>query len=216
MNCCPRCELERELTRLRRSVLLRAGGYGICRGLIDPDWIEAMRQEALRGVQRHDQLESGNDPEAVRGGTPARSLISVEGGPVQDALIAHPALMAYVSDLVGLPVRPCGQRASYTIYAGPQAHLDIHRDIVGCDLALITCLQDDRPDAAGGALDVWLDDLATPLPQLRAAPEHGRQRLALAPGETLLLHGGLVPHRVPPAGQDRLRVVSLACLEVLA
>lgn len=213
MNCCARCELRGELSRLRQSALLSAGGYGVYRSLIEPMRIADMLAEAMAGEQRADQVATGDDAEEVRGGQPARQVICVEGGVVQDELFGSVALQTFVADQVGLPVRPCGARASYSIYAGPQAYLDIHRDVPGCDLALVTCLYDSDPLAGDGAVDLWLDDLTTPLGEIRARPERRRSRLALMPGDSLLIHGGLVPHRIPRPGTDRLRVVSLMCFE---
>lgn len=216
MSCCPACKLRTELSRLRRSALLHAGGYGVYRGLIDPRWIKSMLAEAMAGGQRIDQVASGSDSEDVRGGEPARHIVCVEGGPVQDQLFASAALQGFVANEVQLPIRPCGTRASYSIYAGPQAHLDIHRDVPGCDLALITCLHDSDPFAGEGAIDLWLDGLTTPLREIREDVEQQRSRLALPPGDSLLIHGGLIPHRIPPPGTDRLRVVSLMCFEIVA
>ena len=89
---------------------------------------------------------------------------------------------AVVANEVRLPVRPCSMRGSYSIYTGPQAHLDIHRDVRGCDLALVTCLYDSDPFAGEGAVDLWLDDLTTPLGEIRAHLERRRNRFASASG----------------------------------
>lgn len=216
MSCCAACDLRAELSRLRHSRLLHAGGYGIYRGLIPPTRIEGMLAEATDGGQRIDQVASGNDTEDIRGGQPARQIVCVEGGPRQDELFGSIELQRFVANEVNLPIRCCGQRASYSIYAGPQAHLDIHRDVPGCDLALITCLYDSDPLAGEGAIDLWLDDLTTPLRNIRAHVERRRSRLALLPGDSLLIHGGMIPHRIPPPGTDRLRIVSLMCFEIVA
>ena len=216
MRCCAACELRAELYRLRHSTLLHAGGYGIYRGLIEPKWIEGMLAEAMAGGQRIDQVASGNDTEDIRGGQPARQIVCVEGGPKQNELFGSVALQSFVANEVKLPIRSCGMRASYSIYAGPQAHLDIHRDVPGCDLALITCLYDSDPLVGEGAVDLWLDDLTTPLRAIRAHVERRRSCVALLPGDSLLIHGGMIPHRIPPPGAHRLRVVSLMCFEIVA
>lgn len=215
MSCCPSCDLRRELARMRGSALLQAGGYGIYRGLVDSGWLAAMLGEATSGNQRADQVADAADVEQVRGGAPAREVICVEGGPVQDELFAAAALQRFVADQVRLPLRPCGARASYSIYAGPQSHLDIHRDVPGCDIALVTCLHDSHPFAGDGAVDLWLDDLTTPLGEIRSHSERRRSRLALEPGDSMLIHGGLIPHRIPKPGIDRTRVVSLMCFEIV-
>ncbi len=173
MSCCATCDLRAELFRLRHSALLRAGGYGIYRGLIEPARVAGMLAEAMAGEQRQDQVATGNDTEDVRGGQPARQIVCVEGGRLQDELFGLVSLQTVVADEVRLPVRPCSMRGSYSIYTGPQAHLDIHRDVRGCDLALVTCLYDSDPFAGEGAVDLWLDDLTTPLGEIRTTPTDG-------------------------------------------
>ena len=215
MSCCPGCELRQELDRLRRSNLLRAGGYCVYRGLIDGSRVSGMLTEALTGATRTNQHVVAGDNEDVRGGQPARQVLSVDGGHLQDELFGSKHLQTFIADEVGLMISPCGGRASYSIYAGSGAHLDIHRDVPGCDLALVTCLYDSAPTAGAGAVDLWLDDLTTPLSVIRATPNEKRSRLTLLPGDSLLIHGGLIPHRIPPPETDRVRVVSLMCFAAL-
>ena len=215
MICCPRRELETELRRVGSSPLLAAGGVDLYEGLLLPSTLRQLLDEALRGSRRHDFLPAGCDFERVRGGTPARSIQSVAGGPVQDALFGSHALSAFVAQQVQAPIRPHGVRASYSIYAGEGAHLGIHRDVPGCDLALVTCLHDSDADAQGGAIDVWFDQTTAPLNEIRDRCDLGYTRLALQPGQTMLMHGGVLPHCIPPLRGDRVRIVSLMCFEML-
>ena len=101
------------------------------------------------------------------------------------------------------------------MYRDAGAHLDLHRDVVGCDLALITCLYDNNPGAEGGSTEVWLEEGLTPLDQLRKGDGSRPTRLALLPGQSMLLHGGVLPHRILPTEAGRLRIVSLMCFEML-
>ena len=215
MICCPRRELETELRRVGSSPLLAAGGVDLYEGLLLPSTLRQLLDEALRGSRRHDFLPAGCDFERVRGGTPARSIQSVAGGPVQDALFGSHALSAFVAQQVQAPVRPHGVRASYSIYAGEGAHLGIHRDVPGCDLALVTCLHDSDADAQGGAIDVWFDQTTAPLNEIRDRCDLGYTRLALQPGQSMLMHGGVLPHCIPPLQGERVRIVSLMCFEML-
>ena len=211
---CPECRLEAERRRVGASRLLSRGGYQVYSGLLDPAWLAGLGTEALAGARWADAQSPGHDHEQVRGGTPARELTSVDGGPMQQALLASPALQQFIANEVGLPILPHGSRASYSIYEGAQAHLGLHRDIVGCDLALITCLAD-RP-GGHAALQLWPDDPCTPLGRIRAGGGRGSSTVSLAAGESLLLHGGLIPHRAPPAGSARTRIVSLICFRIVA
>jgi len=214
VNCCPECELTAEVERVGRSPLLARGGIGIYRGLFDRPTLAQLRIEATTRPRRVDVVAPGLDAEPVRGGTPARQMIGVDGGLCQSAIFGSPDLAAFVAGEVDAPAVPCGKQASYTIYAGPDAYLDIHRDVTGCDVALITCLHDSDAQARGGAIDFWPEDLATPLVELRARPDRRRARFSLEPGDSLLIHGGVLPHRIPPADADRLRIVSLMCFGI--
>lgn len=219
MSCCASCELQQELQRIGSSPLFSGGGWQVYSGLFDDATLSRLRAEAATLDWHADECPPGLDTETVRGGMPARSMQSSPGGPVQDSIYNHAGMAQFLAGEVGAPVRPCGVRATYSLYFGPQAHLDLHRDVPGCDLAVITCLQDSDPNADGGALALWCGDLLTPLDRLRGANSargQGVIRLPLAPGDTLLLHGGVVPHCVPMLASGRGRVVSVMCFEMLA
>lgn len=216
MSCCARCELEDELRRVGASPLLARGGVELYCGLFDRAALGRMLDEATSQPARLDVVDpDAVDDEQVRGGRPGRRIRSVPGGPLQQALFAAPRLAAFIAGEVGAPVRPCGAQASYSIYLGDGSHLGIHRDVIGCDAALVTCLHDDAPRDDDGALDVWFDDALTSLGMLRAEPDARRTRIALGPAETMLIHGGVLPHRVPPLHAPRARIVSLMCFEIV-
>ena len=220
MSCCPGCDhheaLQREWQRVAHSPLWRSGGMAVLVGLLDADMLAAMADEAWQGARTQCAHPHCADEEQVRGGTPARQLASIEGGAVQQSLYGHPGLAALIAARCGSPVRPCGAQASYSVYDTPGAHLGIHRDIPGCDLALITCLEDSAPASEGGATESWPDDVLTPLGILRGGAGGRSRRTALLPGHSMLMHGGVLPHRIRPLAAGRLRVVSLMCFEMLA
>lgn len=212
--CRSRCTLEREWLRLRGSHLLAAGGYAVYQGLFDADTLAALLIESSHGASRLDHVLEGEDAETVRGGSPARRLLSVSGGPILAALYGSSEMAAFVGSRVGAPVQPLGEQATFAIYDGPGAGLGIHRDVTGCDLALITCLADNDPDYEGGCIEAWPIDLCTPLDELRVGAGGPSVSLALQPGQTMLLHGGLVPHRICCTAMGRRRVVALMCFEM--
>ncbi len=214
MTCCPRCELEREIERVGNSPVLRDGGARVYDGLLDAQTIKALLHEAVTQHRRIEHCPPGADDEQVRGGEPARHLISVEGGSIEDGLFLAPALSSFLANEVHARVRPCGTRATYSVY-GPQAHLDLHRDVRGCDLALITCLYDSDRSADSGVLETWPEHLTTPLGELRGATPKPTQCIGLLPGESLLFHGGVVPHRIAPLTMNRKRVVAIMCFQML-
>jgi hypothetical protein len=213
VSCCASCELTAELRRVGRSPLFADGGYRIYAGLFGDGALSGLLHEALAGKPEHHLVPAGASAE--RGGTPARQLSSVNGGPRQRALFQSPELGQFLANEARTPVRPCGALGSYSFYAKRGAHLDIHRDVPGCDLALITCLFDNQPSRAGATLELWPEDLTTPLERLRAAPNRAGVRAPLRPGQSILLHGGVLPHRIPPLEAGRVRVVSLLCFELV-
>jgi hypothetical protein len=215
-DCCPRCTLEREWLRLRRSRLLNAGGLQVYDGLMDPDTLDLLLREALARKGHSDKVPEGLDHEQVRGGTPVRQLISVAGGPVLAGLYRTPALHLFIAEQVGLSVRPCAAQATYSIYSGAGAGLGIHRDVPGCDLALIVCLYDNDPLYEGGCTEAWPQDLITPLDELRAGASSSSTIYGLSSGQSMLLHGGMVPHRIRETGSGRFRAVALMCFEAVA
>jgi hypothetical protein len=213
--CCPRCVLEREWLRIRRSPLLAAGGFAVYEGLLDDATARALLREAFAREGRRDQVAPDEDREQVRGGAPPRSLASVDGGLLLAALYTAPELLRFVAGAVAMAVRPCGAQASYSIYNGAGAGLGLHRDVRGCDLTLIACLHDTDPGGEGGCTEAWPHDLTTPLDDLRAGGGHGSVTLGLWPGQCMLLHGGIVPHRIRAIGSGRQRIVALMCYEIV-
>lgn len=213
MSCCPRCALQRELRRVGDSPLLAEGGLRVYDGLLDSPTLRALQAEAATGAARLDR-HAAADTEDVRGGTPPRRLISVAGGAAQQALFSSPALVRFLAAEVRYPVRPLGVRGTYSIYTGPDAHLGLHRDVEGCDLALIVCLRDTAPRPDRGAMEIWPDDYTTPLGELRSTRRSAPRTVELLPGQAMLLHGGIVPHRIQPVGAGRERIVAIMCFEI--
>jgi hypothetical protein len=58
--------------------------------------------------------------------------------------------------------------------------------------------------------------LGAPLGRIRAAPEHGVAIVKARPGQSILLLGGLVPHRVEPLGPAGQRIISALCFRAAA
>lgn len=214
-TCCPRCALEREWLRLRHSPLLGAGGMALFEGLIDARLQAALLHEAMNNTPRLDDFPAGRDAEQVRGGCPPRRLRSVTGGVQLASLYRDARIAAFVANQVRTPVRRCGEQATFSIYAGAGAHLGLHRDVPGCDLALIACLYDNAAHGDGGATEAWPEDLLTPLGELRGGTAEAEVRVCLQPGQAMLMHGGLLPHRIRPTEAGRLRIVALMCFQAV-
>jgi hypothetical protein len=96
----------------------------------------------------------------------------------------------------------------------PGDFLDTHLDVNTCDVTLITVLYDDiDPTATAGALAVYPGALGAPLGTIRAAPEHGLVFVKARSGQSIVILGGLVPHRVVPLGDRGQRVISALCFQ---
>jgi hypothetical protein len=157
--------------------------------------------------------ERGSDDGADgRGGMPDRALHTAGAGAVQDALYASPGLHAFLSAQCGHPIVPSGNRGSYSYYVEPGDHLGLHLDVDSCDVTLITVLHaDTAPADPGGGLAVYPSRLGAPLRDVRDAPEAGMGLIKADPGQSIVILGGLVPHRVLPLGASGQRIISALC-----
>jgi hypothetical protein len=198
------------------SPLMKRGGFDVFEGLLDAHGLALMRSEAerMRSMARVSEV-AASDGEEVRGGSPARRLASAPGGSVQDAFYGSSWVLGVLNDVAGVPLVPTGGRGTYSYYVRPGDHLALHRDIVTCDLAVITCLRD-RYDAAGGGglLHLYPERHAEPLSAIRAAPDRGAVPVRLGPGQTIVMFGGIVPHLLTPVDAGQERVISILCYRV--
>ena len=202
---------------LMRSRLLLGGGFWVIPQLFRGESLLAMFYEALRRFPGAiEERREGEDREDWRGGLPPRQLLSAGGGPVQDCLYQAPALQALLSTLIGVPVRPSGNRGSYSYYCRPGDHLALHRDVEGCDVSVIVVISDNtHPDQSGGELVLYPDRIHEPLSAIRQEPNCGKVTLKLAAGETLIVAGGMVPHFVGPVAPGQYRITAPLCFQIV-
>lgn len=195
-----------------------AGGVAVIDAVPDPATCHAMAIEAhgaYAGSSRQ-ECTDGDDADG-RGGMPRRALQTASGGAVQDALYASPWLRAFLSAQCGVPIEPSGNRGSYSYYVQPGDFLDTHLDVDTCDVTLITVLQDatDPNDRAGG-LAAYPGLFGAPLRRIREAPQDGVAIVKARAGQSILILGGLVPHRVEPLGPAGQRIISALCFRAAA
>jgi hypothetical protein len=206
------------LAALHAGPLGRAGGVTVLDSVPDAGMCGALFSEAQAAYAestRQDCLDG--DGAEGRGGMPPRALQSAGGGAVQDALYAAPGLHALLSAHCGAQIQPSGNRGSYSYYVQPGDFLDTHLDVDTCDVTLITVLHDDTdPRDRAGGLAVYPGMLGAPLSAVRAEPERGMALIKARPGQSILLLGGLVPHRVEPLGPSGQRVISALCFRAAA
>jgi len=191
----------------------RAGGVALFDGVPDPGTCTALAYEAHAAYPDSTrQVLEDSDGADGRGGMPARALQTSGAGAVQDGLYASAWLHAFLSAHCGQPIGPSGNRGSYSYYVEAGDHLDLHLDVDTCDVTLITVLHDDTdPGDPGGALAVYPRALGAPLREVRAAPEDGVMLVKARPGQSIVILGGLVPHRVLPLGGSGQRIISALC-----
>ena len=203
---------------LRGSQLYAAGGYVVSSRLIGGRILDGLiaEAEAVRPVaERNVNLKS--DEIRERGGMPARAVRSGSGREWQWAVYGKSALVDRISALCGTQAVPSG-RGSYSYYEEPGDFLDLHRDKLVCDVAVITCLQ--LKDLAGrnasGSLVIYPALAEESLSSVRRRGLAAGTRILLTPGDTIVLLGGIVPHEVTPMMPGQERTVSLMCYRMLS
>lgn len=188
------------------------GGFVVVRGLFTPAVMSELRREADRQIDHAEDVRvDRSDAETVRGGDPARKYLNAPGGQVQQALYLDPGLRQAVASTAGLAMVPTGAGGTFTYYCRRGDFLTIHRDIVTCDVAVITCVEDSGAQGSGGKLCVYPERIREGLVSLRRDPVTGAIPVRLEPGDTVVLLGGIVPHCALPVSEGQRRVVSLLC-----
>ena len=148
-----------------------------------------------------------------RGGDPDRAFTTVVGGKVQWTIFSAPSVVAQLTDVCGLPLEPAGG-GSFSYYEQPGDFLGLHRDIVHCDLTVITCLYETDASPDAGALLVYSKFMKAPLAVARAAGKAAAVRTPVRRSESVALLGGFVPHEVTPMLPAQQRVVSIMCYRI--
>ncbi len=200
---------------VRRSPLMKQGGFAILTEAPELEYRQLLREAVsntsfaeLTQVEVSDQVES-------RGGSPARRFMTTQGSQSQDGFYHSPQTLQWLREVSGLSLLPTGGRGTFTYYR-PGDYLALHRDVLECDVAVITCLADTHtsPDLSG-ALCLYPERWREPLSAIRATPETGAVRLQLPVGQTIVLLGGIVPHEILPMTERQLRIVSILCYRIV-
>lgn len=191
------------------SRLVAQGGVAVLRGLLPESTLRALLEDAAgrESTARHSAF-SGPNAEEWRGGSPARAMAGCGAGDAQFNLFASAEFAEVMSETCGVRLR-CSGGGSYAWYTRPGDHLALHRDIVSCDVAVITCLHRSGPSGgADGSLCVYPSEMWKPMGQV--LPE-GRIAVPMEAGDTAVLAGGLVPHEVTKTAPGQRRIVSIGC-----
>lgn len=193
-------------------LLVDHGGFALYEGLFDPDVLAEMTREAREaywgGQEQALTVRSGG---VGRDSHPPRRLVSAGGGEAQDAAYCSPDLKAFLEGLCGLEVEATGRRGSVNYYTRSGDFMGLHLDVVQCELVVLTVLQDFSPaDDPSGAWELFPGQVGRPLPSVSTG-RRGRHSIKATPGQSLVMFGGLVPHRVRPVAAGQRRIVSALC-----
>ena len=123
-------------------------------------------------------------------------------------------MVAALSRICGVEVALIGG-GTYSYYENAGDFLALHRDVVKCDVAVITCLSLRVPDLSAGGMHVYPEYIREPLSRVRAAGRDAGRAAPLARGETIVLFGGILPHEVIPMAAGQERIVSVMCYRAL-
>lgn len=196
------------------SRLMRCGGYDVFDGIIDETIKHGLINEAAKQQEFIiDNFVNERDTEEVRGGAPKRKFLSSPGGIYQERFYKSDWLISFLRNLTTPHLRPTGEQGTYTYYSRNGDYLDIHRDIVDCDVAVISCLVNEhkKKGKLGGHLCLYPDRKNELLSDVRANPEKGAVKLMLEENQTIVFYGGYIPHRLLPVLEGQNRVVSVLC-----
>ncbi len=202
-------------TEISASPLHAAGGFIVVSAIFSQSEMAELRTEASNArATGNRQVFAEFVPCEERGGTPKRAFLSAPGSQTQWRLFSAPRLATTIKSITGLTVRPTGS-GSFTYYECEGDCLALHRDIETCDLAVITCIDENSTSSGGGRLLAYPQFINKSLEAARLAGPAAATPVWLRTGNTILLLGGMVPHEVAPTKAGEERIVSVMCFHVL-
>jgi hypothetical protein len=199
------------------SPLMRRGGFDVFSGVADEFIKNSLLAEAVEKQKVcTESIVTNLDSEEIRGGAPQRKILTSAGGEFQKEFYQSEWLTGFLRELTTPFLHPTGKYGTFSYYCRKNDFLDIHRDIVACDVAVITCLKNEfGEDRAGGKLCLYPERTGELLSAIRATPEKGACKISLEEGQTLVMYGGIVPHALLPVSADQTRIVSVLCYQAL-
>ena len=196
-----------------RSPLAAHGGAAVIR-LLDDAAVANLSSEALA---RHSdavvQEVCCPGEEFERRGDPDRWLETATGGPLLQSFYDSELARNTIAGLTGVRWRTAGGLGTFSYYRRAGHHLGLHRDLELCDLAVITCVYDDAGDkTSSGVLRLYLSRTNETLEAIRA-DDRGGVHVRLSPGESLVLLGGVIAHKLLPMRPGHTRIVAPLCYQ---
>jgi len=198
-----------------QSRLFAAGGYLVVRGLFDEETLQGLRAEAdIVRAEAERMLVADSDGTEGRGGYPARAYRAGAGRDLHWGLHGCQEMAETLGSLCGFAVSATGG-GTYSYYEETGDFLAVHRDVLQCDIAVITSLTNCAADGSTGELVVYPEFIREPLSAVRSAGRASGTVVPLNRGHTIILLGGIVPHEVAPAcvGQERIVAINCYCAQ---
>jgi hypothetical protein len=198
-------------SEILQSRLFIAGGFLVVSGLFGEELLQSMSVEAndARPEAPRSHVADSDGTEG-RGGCPARAYRSGAGRDLHWSLHGCQQMAEVLSGLCGVPVSATGG-GTYSYYEQAGDFLAVHRDVLQCDIAVITSLTKTPGDGSTGELVVYPEFIREPLSTVRTAGRACGRLVPLDRGETIILLGGVVPHEVAPMREGQERIVAINC-----
>lgn len=195
--------------RLAASRLVRSGGL-VLRRVLDDESLQTLAADALQ-AHAHAEEARVDDPAGRPRGDPDRWLESATGGDALERFNRSDELLTALREETGVAWIPVGP-GTWSYYRSEGHHLGLHRDIAICDLAVITCVVDQGGTGDSGVLRIWPSRARDTVDDIRADPQ-GYVDVRASAGDTIVLLGGIVAHRVLPLSAGHLRIVAPVCYQ---
>ena len=197
-----------------QSRLFASGGYLVVAGLFEEETLQALRAEAEAArLEGRRAIVPDSDGTEGRGGVPARCYRSGAGGELHWGLHGCEQMAETLGRLCGVTVTATGG-GTYSYYEEPGDFLAVHRDVLQCDIAVITSLTHSRVEGSSGELVIYPEFIREPLSTVRSVGRAAGTFIPLDRGQTIILLGGLVPHEVAPTNPGQERIVAINCYRV--
>ncbi|MDP9686550.1 UNVERIFIED_ORG: hypothetical protein J2W82_000198 [Pseudomonas mohnii] len=198
-------------------------GFAIFSDLPGSHDLRHLRKEAFVALQRANQeyrrrrvLPDSDEPnyeEDRKTAARIKRFLS-DGGPHLQSMYHDSQLIEFLSLESGLRLSPSGSGGVYIYYVRSGDFIGIHRDAGICDLVLITALYDSSLSDEGGSLILYPGRTSESCKAISATPKRGEKVVKLTAGQSLIMFGGVIPHRVVPVRAEQIRIVSALCYSV--
>jgi hypothetical protein len=186
--------------------MMRATDYAVVR-ILTKRQLQKLAAEVRKSSRRAAQsfrVEPSKD-----GRITGFSVEMADGGRALDSFLTGKKTLAVLKRLTGLRWRPRNTHGRYTLYRRPSHYFGVHRDVKECEITVITCIRQDA--GPGGDLVLYPERSKETVRAIARSSEKRAVRLRLAAGESLVMRGTVIAHRVTPMGRGQTRITEALC-----